>query len=232
MKNLKVNELLFHGVRDTNYESAINIFENILIDKYILTHKSLREKGKIHERENSCYQGLNAISVCFHPINEALSKKFQSSGITITTELPAFYQFVDVCEPSIILDNNLLNELPYRSFGSYKRLIDEIQVLSNIPLSYAKAIGYKDITPDLTKRFHIYKSILVKKDNESYNKNCIDYYENVLKKELEICYQNITIIKELLKKHNYLLNILDPLTGKKYQSFEEDEKEFKKTLFL
>lgn len=209
----------------------MKVFESILSDKYILTHQSFHKKGKIHERENSCFQGLDAVSICFHPDNNVLANKLKSFGIVLTNELPAFEQFVNIPKPSIILDSNLLNRLPFRNCNGYKRLVDEIQVLSDIPLFYANAIGYKDITNNLVKEFKKYQNTIITKETLPFDSQyLLKYYEDIIIKKLQENFENIKIIKDLLQKYNYQLPIIDPLTGKIYENLELDEKTLRKSL--
>lgn len=145
MKNLNINQCLFHGIRPTSNQSSIEILENILKTRYILTCNSLRGIGIFHEREYLGYQGLDAVSVCFHPNNINLLSKFKNVGIELSEEAPGFNQFVDSNNPSIIFSSELLNKLNYRKFGGYKRMTDEIQILDDIPLEEMIAIGYGDV---------------------------------------------------------------------------------------
>lgn len=150
MEKLKVNEFLFHGVRHNSKQTPIEVLEDILKSRYILTYESLRGHGIFHEREHLGFQE-NAISVCFHPENEVLAKKFANIGIQLTYEPPAFNQFIIKNYPSIIFSDKLLQKLPFRSFGGYKRMTDEIQVLSDISLDEMIAIGYPNDSDDLEK---------------------------------------------------------------------------------
>lgn len=141
MEKLNTREYLFHGIRDTQKKDAILVLEDILISGALLTHDSLRKKGIVHERECYSHQGSNAISLCFHPENFTLFKKFENSGITLNQEKPAFIKYVNIKKPSIILNKRLLDDLTYRQFSGYPRTIDEIQITEDIPLSYIEAIG-------------------------------------------------------------------------------------------
>lgn len=150
MENLRINECLFHGIRDNYKQTSIEVLEDILKSKYILTYESLRGRGIFHEREHLGFQG-NAISVCFHPENKILADKFKNVGIVLTYEEPAFDLFVNKANPSIIFSGDLLEKLPFRTFGGYKRMTDEIQVLSDISLDEMIAIGYPNDSDDLEK---------------------------------------------------------------------------------
>lgn len=142
MKNLKINECLFHGIRGNSKQTPIEVLSDILESKYVLTYEDLRKKGICHEREAFTNQGMNAISICFHPENNQLYESFKNICITINNGKRAFNQFVNTDKPSIIFSKEILSNLPFRTFGGYKRMIDEIQMLSSIPLEYMIAIGY------------------------------------------------------------------------------------------
>lgn len=143
MKNLKLNECLFHGIRRTHNKDCYSILEDILDSKYILTHNDLRKKGICHERENLGYQGGNAVCVCFHPNNIVLQEKFKHYLKTLD-EYGAFNLFVLENELSIILSPTILNDLGYRTEGGFYRMPEEIQITKSIPLTYMQAIGINE----------------------------------------------------------------------------------------
>lgn len=183
MINLRIKDCLFHGIRLNSHQTTIDVLEDILKSKYILTYQSLRGKGIFHEREHLGHQGMNAISVCFHPNNKNLFLQFKDTCIPLTEEETGFNQFINTNNPSIILSPDILNKLSYRTFGGYKRLIDEIQILSDISLENMIAIGYgnTDIEHQQEKEYNLRK------------------------------------IKELLKKYNFDVPIINPLNGTIYE---------------
>ena len=159
MEKINVQNCLFHGIRDGEKKDAISILEDIFTSGSLLTHDSLRQKGIVHEREIYSHQGSNAISICFHPHNLELFEKFKDTCIVLKNIKPAFVKYVNVSKPSIIFNQDLLNKLKYRQFGGYKRTVDEIQILGDIPLSYMEAIGFNLEGMTLEEQKHILETL-------------------------------------------------------------------------
>ena len=105
MINLRINECLFHGIRLNSHQTTTEILEDILKSKYILTCESLRRKGIFHEREHLGHQGMNAVSVCFHPSNDNLFTQFKNICISLKEEI--------IKEKKILLYFLMYNKYPF-----------------------------------------------------------------------------------------------------------------------
>lgn len=220
MENLKINNSLFYGIKNNYNESSIEILESILSHGFILNHNGL----------GNTLNG-NAVSLCFHPANEKLYEELKNSRNTSSCNQDAFSTFINNNNPSIVLSSTLLDELKDKNVGIYKSMRDEIHVLEDIPLKYMIAIGYGDST---TTHIQNLRMLLGKheKDSQFYH-DFTEYYYNVYIRNLLIIHQNnIKLIKLLLEKHNYQVPIIDPLTGKEYGSYKEENYKLKKELNL
>ena len=209
MNNFTENDCLFHGIRSWKNLDSYQILENILSKGYILTTKSLNDQGIYCDRENISYQGTNAISICFHPANQALYTMFLNSGDTLQKEDSAFNMFVNIKSPSLVLSKKLLQDLSIRGLKyatSYKRMTDEIQVLSDISTKYVMAISYDNKISLYMKDFITYYYL----DKFDYQYSDFDN-------------QNIAKIQKILTKLNVDIPIIDPLTLDEYNKDNNDE---------
>ncbi len=229
MNNFTENDCLFHGLRSWKNLDSYQILENILSKGYILTTKSLNDQGIYCERENISYQGTNAISICFHPANQALYTMFLNSGDTLQKEDSAFNMFVNIKSPSLVLSKKLLQDLSIRGLKyatSYKRMTDEIQVLSDIPTKYVMAISYDNkISLYMKSLEQFLKTSQYTEEEKRYIKDFITYYylDKFDYQYSDFDNQNIAKIQNILTKLNINIPIIDPLTLDEYNKDNNDE---------
>ncbi|HPF83344.1 MAG TPA: hypothetical protein PLV83_04190 [Bacilli bacterium] len=192
---------LFHGINLGNYSEyigvtdSIDIFEEILKTRKILTRDDLAELNPEIYSILSMYhiQSNNEVCLAIHPKNP--NKNIESNMYE-----DAFYDFIRN-NISFVFNENILKNRAYRRHG----MPNEIEVTGSIELDEnLEAIGCYDAIENVIRLAlqntltHRTRFQLIHLDSSSYVRVKRSQYYN---------------IKEVLKKYEYDIPIIDPLYG-------------------
>ncbi len=223
MSKIDLENSLFHAIRpyymSQGYVSHFNVvsskLEKVLKRGLIVSRECLKRElpsedydKLLNERYNE-WQSQNSVSICCHPSNiEIVPFYYSDMGEGGTTAYETF--IMNPNSLSIVLDINLIDELLHCYNGL--RMIDEFQILDQIPLSYMKAIGiwvplFKENSSEYVKR----------KLQISLNNN----HSATIRRDIEKIYYQIQIIECLLSAYGYDKPVINICNGESFKDKEE-----------
>ena len=225
MSKLDLENSLFHAIRPyylskSKYVSHFDLtskrLESILKSGVILSREHLKttltpkEYNDLTDARQNVWQPENVVSLCCHRHNFDIMDEYYSSFSEGGTT--AYLNFIQNPNSlTLIFMIDLIDYLP-RSFNSPNRMVDEFQILDQVPLTYLKGLGlwiplFRENSSEQTRRIIELKEKDVRKE---------------IKTEIKETYRRIRTIKELLLNNNYDLPIVNICTG---ESFKEEEEQ-------
>ena len=194
MKKINLDEVYFHGIRPPcNIENAqMEILESILQHRAILPRKQQVELGiKSILNDNLNRNGTERVSICSSR-SDAFSNWIRDKiSIIITKEMPGC-DFVDT-----------------RDFYG---IDGELQIRGKIPSKYFIGIGI----PTFGKSFS--QTVKVLQLGANYHRDSEKYFKKWMK---DYCKDEITPVREILKKYRCNLELYDIETGELIPTIEE-----------
>ena len=194
MKKINLDEVYFHGIRPpSNVENAqLKILESILQHRAILPRKKQQELGiKSILNDNLNRNGAERVSICSSRSDAFSNWVRDKISIILTKEIPDC-DFVDT-----------------RDFNG---IDGELQIKGAIPAKYFIGIGI----PTFGKSFS--QTVRVLQLGANYHSDSEKYFKKWMK---DYCKDEITPVREILRKCGCNLELYDIETGELIPTIEE-----------